>query len=115
MYTVKSLYDLSHSLAGEYLSKLTRGQYDGLVLEQDFTLQVIEGTSRLARPLAALSSGTRDQVWLAVRLAMTKLLLPKDTPIWLDDVLLTFDADRTAAAMEVLTAENRQVILMKCK
>lgn len=102
-------------LAGEYLSKLTRGQYDGLVLEQDFTLQVIEGASRLARPLAALSSGTRDQVWLAVRLAMTKLLLPKDTPIWLDDVLLTFDADRTAAAMEVLAAEKRQVILMKCK
>ncbi len=102
-------------LAGEYLSKLTGGRYDGLVLEQDFTLQVIEGTSRLARPLAALSTGTRDQVWLALRLAMTKLLLPKDTPIWLDDVLLTFDADRTAAAMEVLAAENRQIILMKCK
>lgn len=102
-------------LAGEYLSRLTVGQYDGLVLEQDFSLQVIESASRLARPLAALSTGTRDQVWLAMRLAMTRLLLPKDTPIWLDDVLLTFDADRTAAAMEVLAAENRQVILMKCK
>lgn len=101
--------------AGDYLTRLTCGQYTGLVLEPDFSLQVIEGGSGLLRPLAALSTGTQDQVWLAMRLAMTKLLLPKDTPIWLDDVLLTFDADRTAAAMEVLRAENRQIIIMKCK
>ena len=101
-------------LAGEYLQKLTAGDYEGLVLERGFALQVQEG-SGLIRPLAALSTGTQNQVWLALRLAMTKLLLPAGTPIWLDDALLTFDADRTALAMAVLASENRQVILMKCK
>lgn len=102
-------------LAGGYLAGLTDGQYDGLVLEQDFVLQVLEADSGLARPLAGLSTGTQNQVWLALRLAITKLLLPADTPIWLDDALLTFDECRTALAMDVLVEENRQIILMRCK
>ena len=102
-------------LAGTYLSKLTGGKYDGLLLEQDFAMEVREQESGLARPLAALSTGTQRQVWLALRLAMTELLLPKDAPVWLDDVLLTFDDHRTDLAMEVLSKAGRQVIFMRCK
>ena len=87
------------------------------MLEQDFTLQVIEGASRLARPLAALSSGTRDQVWLALRLAMCHRLLPGDVPLILDDALVNFDETRAKAAVELLKAEaeTRQVILFTCR
>ena len=46
---------------------------------------------------------------------MTRLLLPEGTPLWLDDALLTFDAERTAAALNVLAQENRQVILLQCR
>ena len=102
-------------LAGEYLQKLTLNRYDTLILEQDWNLQVREQTTGLIRPLAALSSGTQDQVWLALRLAMTRLLLPANTPIVLDDALLTFDAGRTAAALEVLRQEPRQVLLFSCR
>ena len=101
--------------AGEYLSRLTGGKYQGLVLEEGFSLQVLEGQSGLVRPLSALSSGARDQVWLALRLAMVKLLLPEACPIWLDDALLTFDDHRTDLALDLLSKENRQVILMGCK
>lgn len=101
--------------AGAYLSRLTGGKYHGLILEQGFSLQVLEARSGLARPMTALSSGARDQVWLALRLAMTKLLLPEKCPIWLDDALLTFDDHRTDLALDVLSKENRQVILMGCK
>ena len=102
-------------LAGDYLQKLTRGRYDALILRQGMELLVRERATALTRPLAALSSGARDQVWLALRLAMTRLLLPAGAPILLDDALLTFDEDRTRSALEVLQAENRQVILLTCK
>ena len=102
-------------LAGDYLRQLTRGHYDGLVLEQPLELSVRETETGLVRPLAALSRGTQDQAWLALRLAMTRLLLPEGTPVVLDDALLTFDPSREQAAMELLTRENRQVLLFSCR
>ena len=102
-------------LAGEYLQKLTKNRYDALIMGRDWQLQAREQSSGLTRPLAALSSGTQDQIWLALRLAMTRLLLPAETPLVLDDALLTFDEDRTAEALRVLQNENRQVLLFTCR
>lgn len=101
-------------LAGDYLERLTLGRYDGLVMDAAMELSVKEAGG-LLRPLAALSRGTQDQTWLALRLAMTKLLLPEGAPVVLDDALLTFDREREAAAMEVLRQEDRQIILFSCR
>jgi len=102
-------------LAATYLAALTQGRYDGLLLEPDLTLSVREASTGLVRQLSALSRGTQDQVWLALRLSMTQLLLPADTPIVLDDALLSFDRDREQAALAVLRNENRQVLLFTCR
>jgi len=102
-------------LSGAFLQKLTQGRYDALIMGKNWQLQVREHDTGLTRPLAALSSGTQDQVWLALRLAMVKLILPAHAPLVLDDALLTFDEARTAAALEVLRQENRQVILLSCR
>ena len=102
-------------LAGGYLADLTGGRYDGLVLEQSLELSVRETAAGLVRPLAALSRGTQDQAWLALRLAMTRLLLPGDAPLILDDALLTFDPTREQAALELLAREARQVLLFSCR
>lgn len=101
--------------AGEYLSRLTGGRWDGLILDQDLTLSVREGSTGLIRPLAALSRGAQDQTWLALRLAMTRLLLPDDAPILLDDALLTFDPARERTALDLLRRENRQILLWRCR
>ena len=100
---------------GEYLKNLTADRYNGLILGRDWQLQVRETASGLTRPLLTLSTGTRDLVWLALRLAMTKLLLPAHAPLVLDDALLTFDEARTAAALDVLRRSHRQVLLFSCK
>lgn len=102
-------------LAGAYLEALTQGRYDGMLLEPDLTLSVREKATGLVRSLAVLSRGAQDQAWLALRLSMTQLLLPPDTPIVLDDALLTFDRDREQAALAVLQNENRQVLLFSCR
>ena len=102
-------------LAGQTLARLTADRYDALVLQKGMELLVREKQSGLTRPLATLSKGTQDQVWLAMRLAMTHLLLPAGTPVILDDALLTFDDARTATALDVLAQENRQVLLFSCR
>ena len=101
--------------AGRYLSALTGGQFDGLVLQDGQVLTARERSSGLQRPLEQLSRGTADQVWLSLRLALTGLLLPPAAPLILDDALLTFDSGRTAAALEQLRREGRQILLFSCR
>ena len=101
--------------AGRYLAALTGGQFDGLVLQDGQVLTARERPSGLQRPLEQLSRGTADQVWLALRLALTGLLLPPAAPLILDDALLTFDSGRTAAALEQLRREGRQILLFSCR
>ena len=100
--------------AGHCLQMLTGGRYTAMVLQPDLNLLLREAETGLTRPLAALSRGTQDQAWLALRLAMTRLLLP-DGPLVLDDALLTFDEDRTAAALALLEKEDRQVLVFTCR
>lgn len=101
--------------AGWYLSALTGGQFDGLVLQDGQVLTARERPSGLQRPLEQLSRGTADQVWLSLRLALTGLLLPPAAPLILDDALLTFDGGRTAAALQQLRREGRQILLFSCR
>lgn len=101
--------------AGRYLAALTGGQFDGLVLQDGQVLTARERPSGLQRPLEQLSRGTADQVWLSLRLALTGLLLPPAAPLILDDALLTFDSGRTAAALQQLRREGRQILLFSCR
>ncbi|MBR6825327.1 MAG: hypothetical protein IKM59_02150, partial [Oscillospiraceae bacterium] len=101
--------------AGRILGQLTRGKYPAVQLSSDMQLSVRDGV--LQRPAAAMSCGTADQMYLALRLAMCRMLLPGDAPLVLDDALVNFDDDRCDAAIELLSeeAKNRQVILFTCR
>ncbi len=104
-------------LAGEYLSKMTGGRYDHLILQRDLTIRAQAAGDAVTRPAAALSSGTADQLYLAVRLAVSGAVLPPDAPLVLDDALLTFDDERLGAAMELLLelSKTRQILLFTCQ
>ena len=62
-----------------------------------------------------MSSGTRDQLFLALRLATLKEYLGRSEPMpfVVDDVLVNFDDERARAALEVLAqlSERTQVLL----
>lgn len=102
-------------LAGRYIQTLTGGRYDGLSVDEQWQLTLRESASGLTRPAAALSRGTQDQAWLALRLTMTELLIPEDAPLLLDDALLAFDPAREAAALQALEETSRQVLLFSCR
>jgi len=103
--------------AGKLLSKLTGGKYPKVLLEPGMLLSVRSEDGTVMRPAAAMSCGTADQMYLALRLAMCGRLLPEDAPLVLDDALVNFDEDRARAAIDLLTelAKNRQVILFTCR
>lgn len=101
------------ALAGKLLHRLTCGKYDRVLLAKDMRLSLRESDG--IRPVAAMSCGAADQMYLALRLSMVELLLAPDVPMVLDDALVNFDDARTAAALALLRAQARQVLLFTCR
>lgn len=101
--------------AQELFSRLTDGRYDRLNLTEDFVVHAGAGEEDITRPQMWRSDGTVDQLYLALRLAVARTLIP-DVPLVLDDVMVRFDDRRLAAALEILRqeAEQKQVILFTC-
>lgn len=106
-------------LAAQYMSVVTGGRYESILINRDFTARTRLAGDVVPRETEYLSAGTLDLMYLAVRLAVCTLALPEDAscPLILDDTLVNLDAGRTAQAMKLLgeIAKQRQVILFTCK
>ncbi|GAB7192393.1 hypothetical protein NUM3379_31020 [Kineococcus sp. NUM-3379] len=110
--------------AGALLSALTGGRWSALRAADDGgrrTLWVRRADGREVLAGDGLSEGTADQVFLALRLAAIarqhRALVAttgRDLPVVLDDVLMTFDEERVAAALRVLArlGDDLQVIVL---
>ena len=105
-------------LAGDYLARLTGGKYDKVALTRQFEALAEEAGGLQPRRALALSRGTADQLYLAVRLAVCRLVLPDEEPcpLVLDDALANFDDARMALALETLAelGKQRQILLFTC-
>lgn len=104
--------------ASEHFSALTLGSFEGLITDfNDKDEPVLAGI----RPggvrvyVEGMSSGTRDQLYLALRLASLEKYMEsaEPMPFIVDDVLVDFDDARSQAALNALAelAEKTQVIL----
>ena len=73
-----------------------------------------EDASGHRRRATQMSDGTRDQLYLALRLAFISQHLEQGEPLplILDDILVNFDDERTQATLEVLNelAERTQIL-----
>ncbi|MFP3905693.1 MAG: AAA family ATPase [Acidimicrobiales bacterium] len=104
--------------ASHYFAVLTNGSYTGLEVEthgdQNHAVALRADGSRLYP--AALSDGTLDQLWLALRLAGIEHHLDSlgAVPVVVDDVLVHFDDHRSSAALEALgeLAQHTQVVVL---
>lgn len=104
-------------LATEFLEAMTGGELNEVQLDDGLTPRAAGEDGRLLGALQ-LSSGMRDQMYLAFRLAVCETL-PADEPIplILDDPFITFDSDRMARGEKLLyeLSRHRQVILLTNK
>lgn len=106
------------SRASELFPRLTESRYSGLRADVDDhdgpVLQCVRADGERL-DVAALSDGTRDQLYLALRVASLERQAAHDEPFPLvvDDVLVHFDDTRTRLALEVLgeLAATTQVIV----
>ena len=102
--------------ASEIFSELTGGRYARVQISRQMELEAGQPDAAMRRSLF-LSGGTADELYLSVRLAVCRLLLPEDAPLLLDDALVMFDDDRLRLALRLLQreAENRQILLFTCQ
>ena len=104
--------------SGQVFRHITQGAYEGLSAdfnEQDLPVLVGNRAGGGTVPVEGMSDGTRDQLYLALRLAALDHHLEEHEPmpLILDDVLITFDNDRTKAILPQLAdlSQRTQVFL----
>ncbi len=100
--------------AGASFSRFSGRPGRRVELDEDFGARVREPGGDLAVP-AQLSQGARDQLALALRLAVADLLADDvRLPLVLDDPFLNWDEERLARAAETLNglAAERQVVVL---
>jgi uncharacterized protein YhaN len=100
-------------------ARMTLGRYTDISrrLDEQGTLQVRQTDGR-QKTTQQLSTGTREQLYLAIRLAYVLHYCreAEPLPIVMDDVLVNFDDERAAATLDALleVAAQVQVLLMTC-
>lgn len=105
--------------ASDFLSRLTGGGYDRVwtrIAERRLLVDEADGGTL---DVEQLSAGTREQLFLAIRLALVDQLRGHGVrlPVVLDDVLVNFDEHRTSAAVRTLcdvAALGQQVLVFTC-
>lgn len=101
--------------ASALFAALSGGRYTRVQVDRRMELEAAEPDAPMRR-LLSLSCGTADGLYLAVRLAICRLLLPEQAPLVLDDALAMLDDERMRRALALLQQEarTRQVLLFTC-
>ena len=116
-------------LSGAYLWRITEGRYKTLFVDPlSLKIEVIpaagdvscapgaSGAPERVDP-GALSQGARDQIHLAVRLALIELMSGGESqPLFLDDPFVHFDPARRERALDLVRefAKRHQVVMFTC-
>ena len=105
--------------AGELIAGITGGVYDSMWIDQN--LDIFMNTPGKIVPIEDVSSGTMDQIYLALRLAAARLI-QGDTgaaearlPLIFDDSFAMYDEQRLASALRYITEiHHGQILLFTC-
>ena len=101
--------------ASELISGITGGIYDSMSVDE--SLNVFMNTRTRLVPVEQVSSGTMDQIYLALRLAAANLIQPEGDymPLIFDDSFVLYDEDRLHTALKWLKkAYPGQIIIFTC-
>lgn len=119
--TIQSLSVEIHDSLGQSINerissigmKLTKGRYSTVMVDENLNIKVAYEEEFI--PLESLSAGTIEQIYLALRIAVSNILFPKEKlPVLLDDAFAYYDYDRLSKALEVLNKEERQILIFTC-
>ena len=101
----EEIYDSFGSVLNEQVSALVRRSTD-----DQLKVMVKSGNSYIS--MDYLSTGTIEQIYLALRLSIANVLIAEDLPIIIDDIFVTYDYQRLYDTLSCLNEYlNRQIIL----
>ena len=105
--------------ASKHLAQLTLGQYRRVWMPLDRRVLLIEDNEAKSLPLEVLSRGTREAIYISLRLALATSFARRGAvlPLVFDDVLVNLDASRVRAAAGVFrefAREGHQILLFTC-
>lgn len=101
--------------ASDLISGITGGIYNSMSVDEN--LNIFMNTRTKLVPVEQVSSGTMDQIYLALRLAAAKLIQSghDQMPLIFDDSFVLYDDDRLRTALKWLAnAFDGQIIIFTC-
>ena len=103
---------------GKYMGRITENRYLKVRVDDGtFALRIWSNEKKGDVDPEMLSRGTIDQLYLAARLSLVKIICEgRRPPLLLDDLFVTFDSRRLEKAMEVLRdfSTEQQIIIFTC-
>jgi energy-coupling factor transporter ATP-binding protein EcfA2 len=108
--------------AGDYLTHITEGRYSRIVSAEEADREIFklrgDGYQHAVSLDGGVSTGTREQAYLALRLAAVDELDVggERLPVFVDEVFVNWDEDRRSRGIELMArlAEDRQVFVFTC-
>lgn len=105
--------------ASKYLNQLTDGKYQRIWTPLGDNVLRVDNKDGESLSLESLSCGTREAVFVSIRLALAAAYSKRGAvlPLVLDDVLVNFDSERSTLAAKVLASfaeEGHQVLMFTC-
>lgn len=101
--------------SSKIFKKLSSEKYENICITKDYKIMVKSGM--MYKECNNLSSGTIDQAYLSLRIAISKLISKKvRLPLILDDILVRYDYERMKSTLNFLkeNSKNNQTIMFTC-
>ena len=110
----EEIYDSFGSVLNDQVStlvrRITNGKYTEVRIDDQLRVMVKSGNSYIG--MDYLSTGTIEQIYLALRLSIANVLIAEDLPIIIDDIFVTYDYQRLYDTVSCLGEYlNRQIII----
>lgn len=105
-----SFGSILNTKVAEIIGKITNGKYTDVKIDDQLHIMVKRENTYIS--MDYLSTGTIEQIYLALRLSIADLLIPEDMPIVMDDTFITYDYQRMKDTLRCLGEyTNRQMII----
>ncbi|MCQ4673081.1 AAA family ATPase [Lactonifactor longoviformis] len=96
------------------LGQLTGGRYTQISISDEFQIHL--NTSEHFSPLEQLSRGTIEQVYFALRMAVSDILCrEEELPVLLDEPFVMYDSQRLRNTLKWLSENKQQVLIFTCQ
>ena len=93
------------------IEKFSNGKYKSISID-DGLFVVLENGERV--PIEKLSTGTMEQIYLALRLSVMDEISKEKLPVILDEAFAYYDEDRLEETLKFLYELDNQVIILTC-